>query len=77
MSLFRICLVISKSFLGGGVKQQHTWAQAASLLRFQEHVQDTPHSIGLFCTRDRPNAKPLPENTQHAKERGIYVTSGT
>lgn len=77
-SLIQVSISNLYLYFGAFFCAQHpTWAQAASLLKFQEHTQNTPHSIGPLCTRDRPKAESLPDNTQHAKDRDIYVTSGT
>jgi hypothetical protein len=33
------------------------WARASSLLILPDHSQDTPHSVGLLWTSDRPDAE--------------------
>jgi hypothetical protein len=37
---------------------------------------DTSHSIGLLWTTDQPDAKPLPDNTQHSQETDIHAHGG-
>jgi hypothetical protein len=37
---------------------------------------DIPHSVGLLWTRDRPVARPLPDNTLHSQERDIHAPGG-
>jgi len=49
-SLFKV-LQFSNFFNGATAP---TLAQAALFLRFHDHTQDTPRSVGLLQTSDRP-----------------------
>ena len=50
--------------------QQPQWGLGL-LYEVPRSHSDTPHSIGLFWTRDRP--LPLPDNTQHSQETDIHA----
>jgi hypothetical protein len=50
------------------------WARATSLLRLHDHTQfDTPHSVGLLWTRDRPVAGDLYLTTHKNHKRQISM----
>jgi hypothetical protein len=50
------------------------WARASSLLRLHDHTQfDTPHSVGLFWTNDRPVAGDLYLTTHNTHNRQISM----
>jgi hypothetical protein len=52
-------------------------ARAASTSRFLEYPHnDAPHSVELLWTKDRPVARPLPDNTRHSQQTDIHAPSG-
>ena len=42
----------------------------------QSHSMDTPHSVGILRTSDKPDAGPLPENTQQSQETNFHHLGG-
>jgi hypothetical protein len=53
------------------------WARASSESRLSRSHSDTPHSVGLFWTTDRPETeRPVPDNTQHSQGRDIHAPRG-
>jgi hypothetical protein len=43
---------------------------------FRDPHSDTPHSVGLMRTGDRPDAEPLLDSTQHSQETDVPVPGG-
>jgi hypothetical protein len=47
------------------VAQQPLVGQGLLIIEASQSHSDTPHSVGVLWTSDRPDAEPLLENTQH------------
>ena len=46
-------------------------------MKFLDHTLDTPHSLGLLWTSDRPVAETyLHDNTQHSQEQTSKLPTG-
>ena len=53
-----------------------TRAMTSSLLRFLDHKQDLPQSVGLLWTSDQCVAETSPDNTQHSQQTDIHSPGG-
>ena len=52
------------------------WAKASSLSRPHNHTEDTPNSIGLLSTSDRPITGLLPDKIQYLQENNNHAPGG-
>jgi hypothetical protein len=50
--------------------------QGFLIIEVSRSHSDTPHSVGLLRTSDKPDARPLPNNTQYSQETNIRAAGG-
>jgi hypothetical protein len=55
--------------------QQPPMGQGLLIIKASQSHSDTPHSVGLLWTNDRPDAE-ISNNTQHSQETDTHAPAG-